>query len=156
MMTIISLRRITSLLLLTMISVGCATSTMNTKERTEAYVQYIASENLEGIKRISAFRFNGWSSLGEEHLIISTQINKPYLISLRSRCRDLLYANGIQIHNNGSTLHRRVDAISVIDPGNMGFRCFIDNIYLLTKEQKKALQKIGREDKDEEESIEDS
>ena len=151
-MNISSIKRLASLLLLGVITAGCATSTMTKQQRTEAYVEYIASENLESIKKITAFRFDSWSSLGEEHVIISTRINKAYLISLRSRCNGLSYANVIQVHNTGPTLHRNMDSISV--PGQMDFRCYIDNIYPLTKDQKKALAKIGSEEKSEEKTME--
>ena len=124
---------------------GCATSTMSLTERTEAYNQYIESEKLEKLDKIAAFKFDGWSSLGNEHLIISTSFNKPYLITLRQKCWDLRYTSTIAVHNNGNSLLTKFDSISV--PQSNGLKCFIKSIHKISTDQKKALWKIGRKDK---------
>ena len=129
--------------LLSISLVGCATTGMSNAERTLAYDQFIVSEKLEELNQITAFRFDSWSSLGQEHLIISTSFNRPYLISLRNSCFDLNTANVIGINNTGSTLHAKFDSITV--PKSIGQKCFIKSIYKLTKEQKDALSKIGNE-----------
>jgi len=123
---------------------SCATNTMSVTEKTAAYDQYIADEKLEQMDRITSFKFDSWSSLGQEHLIISTTFNKPYLIKLRQKCMNLRFAHVIKINNTGSTLNAKFDSISV--PGTMGIKCFIKSIHKLDKEQKTALRKIGREE----------
>jgi len=123
--------------------VGCATHTMTRLERTAAYHEFIETEKLEPLKSITSFRFQGWSSLGEEHLIISTHINRYYLITLKSRCNDLDFANAIQVNNHGSMLQAKFDSISI--PNAMGIKCFIKTIHKITKEQRNSLWKIGRE-----------
>ena len=147
-MNILSIKRITLYITLAIISVSCTTYTMTKEERTQAYAEYIKAENLESIKKITAFRFDGWSPLEGKHLIISTTFNKPYLITLKSRCPELRYANAIQIHNTGSILQTKLDSISV--PGEMGIRCYIETIHVLDREQKKYIQNIGREEKSKE------
>ncbi|MCP3674453.1 MAG: hypothetical protein GY829_08300 [Gammaproteobacteria bacterium] len=134
-------------LLLTAFASACATSTMSKTEKTEAYNQFVESEKLEELKSITVFKFDGWSSLGTEHLIISTSVNRPYLIKLKNRCYDLEFAQTIAIHNIGSSLQAKFDAISV--EKNMPQKCYIEKIYKLTKEQKKTLVKIGKEEKEE-------
>jgi len=79
-------------------------------------------------------------------LIISTSFNKPYLIKLKTRCHDLSFAQTIAIHNTGSTLQAKFDSISV--PKNTHQKCYIDAIYKLTKEQKEAIRKIGKAEKE--------
>ena len=145
----IILTRLSLVLVLIAWLAGCATTGMTHAERTDAYNQFIISEKLEELKSITAFRFDGWGSLGQEHLIISTSFNKPYLIKLRSRCFDLKTAMVIGIDNTGSSLQAGFDAIIV--PKTSKQKCYIKSIYKLTKEQQKAILKIGRKDKDEKE-----
>lgn len=131
--------------LLTMfVSTACATSAMTQKEKTDAYRQFIVTEKLEPLDKITSFKFDDWSPLGDEHLIISTSVRKMYLITLSQRCSDLRFANAIKIHNTGSSLSAKFDSISV--PAVIEIKCYIKSIHRVTKEQKKALQKIGKED----------
>lgn len=152
-MNIQMISRLSVLVLLSSFVIACATNTMSNTEKTEAYDQFIASEKIEEFKSITAFRYDGWGSLGTEHLIISTSFNKPYLIKLRTRCYDLDFAQMIAIHNTGSSLQAKFDSISV--PKNNNQKCYIDKIYKITKEQKKALMKIGKKDKEDKEEDSD-
>ena len=127
--------------------IGCASTGMKPEERTDAYNAYIASEKLEPLKHITAFKFYSWSSLGQNHLIIKTTFKKPYLIKLKTRCYDLRMAMNIGIDNTGSALHAGFDAIVV--PGNIPQKCYIDSIYKITDEQKQELQDIGDADQEE-------
>ncbi len=124
--------------------VGCASTGMTLTERTDAYNAFITTEKLEPLKRITAFRFDSWSSLGQNHMIIKTSFNKPYLITLKTRCYNLRMAQVIGIDNTGSTLQAGFDSI-VIDK-NHPQKCYIDSIYKITKEQKQALLDIGDDD----------
>ncbi len=135
------------LLMATFISVllaACATSTMKEGERTLAYEQFIETNKLKSIKSITSFNFYSWTALGDQHLIISSRFNRPYLIKLQRSCFDLSFANTIVIHQNGSSLHARFDAISVMEP--ISVKCFIQSIYPLNKAQVKAITQIGHED----------
>jgi len=133
-----------SILIISAWIVGCASTGMKQSERTDAYNAYITTEKLEPLKRITAFRFDSWSSLGQSHLIIKTTFNKPYLITLKTRCYDLRMAQVIGIDNTGSTLQAGFDSI-VVDR-NHPQKCYIDSIYKITKEQKQALLNIGDDD----------
>ncbi|MCP4271099.1 MAG: hypothetical protein GY781_03925 [Gammaproteobacteria bacterium] len=124
--------------------VGCASTGMTQSDRTDAYNTFITTEKLEPLKHITAFRFDSWSTLGQNHLIIRTSFNKPYLITLKNRCYDLRMAQVIGIDNTGSTLQAGFDSI-VVDR-NHPQKCYIDSIYKITKEQKQALLKVGDDD----------
>ena len=127
--------------------IGCASTGMKPEERTDAYNAYIVSEKLEPLKHITAFKFDSLSSLGQNHLIIKTAFNKPYLITLKTRCYDLPMAMNIGIANTGSTLHAGFDAIMV--NRNIPQKCYIESIYKITKKQKQAIQDIGDADPEE-------
>ena len=131
---------------------GCATNAMTRAERLQAYDQYIIDEKLESVDTIQAFRFSGWSELSDRHLIINTGINKPYLITLKNNCPDLDFTQGISVNNTGSRLRAKFDYISV--PGKFSQRCFIEKIFKLTKEQRKEITGLHRQDDDTEESEE--
>ena len=126
---------------------GCVTPNgMSNQEKNEAYQAYIESAQLPELDKISAFRFNGWASLSDKHLIIYKTHNKPYLITLNRSCYDLDFATAIKVHTKGSSLHTKFDAISV--PSDIEVKCFIKSIHQLTKEQKQALFDIGKVDEE--------
>ena len=124
---------------------GCASPyTLNKEQRKEAYAQFIETEKLAQVDKITSFRFDGWSALGDEHLIISKSMNKPYLVTLNRPCFDLEHTMAIKIHNTGSTLMAKFDSITI--PDSIEVKCFIKSIHELSKEQKKSLLKIGKKD----------
>lgn len=132
----------TALLIALFILAGCATTNMSRTERTEAYNNYIVEKELEGLDRITTFRFDGWASLGDEHLIVSTGFKRNYLLTLKSNCYDLYHANRIVINQNGSVLQTKFDSVSV--PGKFEIPCFIKSIHKITRDQKKELLAIGK------------
>jgi hypothetical protein len=155
------LMAVTSAFLLT----ACASSiTMNNDDRSEAYAEYVVTEKLESLDRITSFRFNGFNSLSDENIIISTGVKRAYLITFKSTCFNLRHANFIKVNNSGSSLRVKFDSISA--PQQVGMstidsisatqqtlatKCFIDTIHKLTLEQKKEIQKIGRKTEEEDE-----
>ncbi len=137
--------RVTITLVMSVWMVACATTGMTQREQTEAYNKFIVDEKLESLKQITAFRFHSWSSLGDEHLLLYTSFNRPYLISFKNRCYDIQRAMNIGVDHTGSMLQANFDSILV--PDSFGRKCFIKSIYKLTKEQRKAINKL--DDKDE-------
>ena len=127
---------------------ACATdtSTMTEAERGIAYEQFKEVNKLVSINRITSFDFYSWTALGDQHMIINSRFNKPYLITLQRNCFDLSFANTIIIHRNGSSLHVKSDAISVMEP--ISVKCFIKSIHPLTNEQDNAIRKIGYANKE--------
>ncbi len=126
---------------------GCATSGMSRQEREQAYDDFIVSEKLEELKRITTFRFNGWNDLSDRHLILHVGVNRFYLITLRNDCYDLDRALNIRFNNTGSTLHSKFDSITVLSDPHM--KCFIESIHEISKEQRKALVTLHRQDGEE-------
>jgi len=143
-------KKLKPLIVLVFLSIGfllvsCAsTSTMTNDERTKAYIDYIVSEKLESMDRITSFRFDGFSSLSDEYLIISTGVKRSYLITLGNFCVNLRFSNSIRIHNSGSSLQTKFDSISVPQDMGIGTKCFIKEIHKLSVEQKKEILKIGK------------
>ena len=128
-----------SLLLIT----ACSSTGMSYKERNAAYLEYINKHNIEALDRISTFTYQGWQSLTDEFLIIRTRVKDRYLIQLNGYCPDLSFANAIKINQGmGSTLVTKFDSISVI--GAKQPKCYIKNIYPLSKEQVKEISAIGK------------
>ncbi|MGB0495384.1 MAG: DUF6491 family protein [Kangiellaceae bacterium] len=135
------MKRKIALNLLIIISVaasGCSSLKPNKKE--SIYSQYIKEKKLEPQKRITSFRFHGWRSLDNEHLILNTTFSKPYLIDLAGVCFDLSFSHSIAIHNTGSSLQAKFDSISV--PDNHEFKCRIESIYKITRDQAKELSSL--------------
>ena len=116
---------------------GCATNRLSKAELEQAYEQFIVTEKLEASDTVTAFRFDSWSDLGTKHLIIDTGVNRSYLVELRNTCFNLDFATNIKINNMGNTLRAKFDSISV--PDEFQARCYIENLYKITKDQKKAL-----------------
>ncbi len=129
--------------------VACSSTTMTSKEKTEAYEQFTVVEKLEQVDKIVSFKFDSWTSLGKQHLILYRRFNEPYLITLQRNCPDLDYTMQIGVNNSGSTLYAKFDYITVPEaiPGALPVRCHIKTIHKLSKEQKKALVAIGKETK---------
>ena len=147
MLNIMRVKNLILTLLASMLIAGCATNaTMTDDERTIAYEQFIVTEKLESIKRITSFRFYSWTPLGDQHLIISSRMNRPHLITLQRRCFDLSFNHAIIVHSDGSTLSAKFDSVSVLEP--IPIKCFIKSIYPLNKEQAKAIKKIGYADEE--------
>ncbi|PCJ51152.1 MAG: hypothetical protein COA74_01460 [Gammaproteobacteria bacterium] len=153
-MSKINTKRLSLVLISSLLMASCASSiTMSSDEKTKAYANYAVDKNLESMQKITSFRFDGFSSLSDENIIIRTTFNRPYLITLRDRCVNLSFANVIKVNNTGSSLHVNFDSISVPENMNMNMnmspKCFIKEIHKLTKEQQKEILKIGRETEEE-------
>lgn len=130
---------------------GCATNGMSRLEREQAYDEFIVTEKLESLNRITAFRYSGWTDLrSDRHLILNVGVNRYYLLALRNSCFDLDHSLTIKVNNTGSSLQARFDSISVA--GNRHQKCFIDRIYKITKEQRKALNGLHKSDPDDADS----
>mgnify|MGYP000447846874 CR=1 FL=1 len=127
---------------------GCATNSMSSKQKTQAYNRFIEANQLEEVDRIQSFKFDQWSSLGKQHLILYRRFNEPYLITLTRPCYDLDFAQAIGVSYKGSTLMANFDYITV--PTEIPVKCFIQHIHKIDKAQKKQLQQIGREQEEKE------
>ncbi len=117
---------------------ACAGKTAKDPARMHMYEDYIAAEELPALDKINAFRFHGWNSLDNRHLIVSTSVRSAYLLSLDIACTELPFANNIRINQSiSSVLSARFDSITV--PGRMPQKCRIKTIHALTPEQQDAV-----------------
>jgi len=97
------------------------------------YSDYISKNKLEEVKKITSFRFHGWQSLDNRHLILSASFNRPYLISLKNYCTDLNYTDTIIVDSSGSSLQAKFD--SIIPVQHHRSKCYIKSIHKITREQ---------------------
>lgn len=115
------------------------------QERALAYNDFVETQQLEKVDRVRSFRFQGWTPLGDQHLIVNVSLNRPYLITLRHKCTNLDFNQTIKINNHSNMLQAKFDSITVLD--GVKNNCYIDTIHKLNKEQKKALLAIGKSEK---------
>lgn len=128
---------------------ACASKYTLTKEqRAVAYNDFVEQQKLEKVDRVRSFRLQGWTPLGDQHLIVNASINRPYLVTLRRKCTNLDFNQTIKIHNNSNMLQAKFDYITVLD--GVEINCFIESIHKLTREQKKAMLAIGKPEKQDE------
>jgi hypothetical protein len=127
---------------------GCSTNqSLSYQERDQAYGEYIESQELLSQDEIRTFKFNGWQSLSNNYLIISTSVSKKYLIEVSGFCSNLYHAQAIAVNQGmSSSLVTRFDSISV--PDSLGNKCFIKSIYKVTKAQAKEISALGKVDKE--------
>jgi len=123
---------------------GCATTdTLTDDEKNVAYAQYIIENNLETIKHIRAFKFQGWSSLTDDYLVLSSSFKKRYLVELKNSCYDLNDSYSIALKQSmTSQLSINFDAIMVVN--DFPRKCYIKSIYPIDKAAVKQLQAIGK------------
>lgn len=117
---------------------GCATYHPSEEEWQTMVNDFVKSQQLESIKRITTFKLDSWYPLGEQNLILRTSPSRSYLLTLRGRCPDLDFAQALATDQSiSSQLDAKFDAVFV--PGKFHVRCPIDSIYPISKEQYKAL-----------------
>lgn len=129
--------------------VGCSsTNNMSRKEKSAAYADYIKNHNLESINSIRTFRFDGWHSLSNDYLLISTSFKNRYLIEIQGYCPDIPFAFALVLDQQmSSTLSTRTDSIAAA--ASPRDSCIIKTIHQVTKEQAKELSTIGKHTEDE-------
>jgi len=130
---------------------GCTASDKSSTPKKSIYQNYIETNKLESLDKISSFRFHGWRSLDNKTLIISTRINKPYLVQLKNYCSELRFAHTILVNSSGSTLTTKFDSIQVLNSGTPKHhreKCYIKNLYKLTKEQADEISSLNKQSKD--------
>lgn len=113
----------------------------NLQAKNLAYKDYIATNNIENVDKISSFKFRGWNSLTDEFLIISSSPKRQYLIEMSGYCSDIRWTHTLLINRaTNSTLHAKFDSLSSIESPQVN--CRINTIYPLTQEQVKDIKAI--------------
>jgi len=139
---------LTTLITLSLVSSCSTKNTLSFKEKNEQYQQYIETNQLESLRKINAFRLNGWQSLTDDYLILSKSVKDKYLVKISGFCPDLNHAFGLKLNQSiDSVLSAKFDSISTLkDPE---FKCYIKSIYQIDKAQSKELSAIGKASSDE-------
>lgn len=122
---------------------GCANTQNKGNKSYTPYAEYISNNNLKSVNSINTFKFMGWAELDNKHLIVDSNHKKSYLLKLSSYCNDLDITHNIALNQSFSTkLNSKFD--SIIVPNNPHFKCTIDEIYPITKEQKQEILDLGK------------
>ena len=117
------------------------------KAKNTAFKDYVTSQNIESVTRVSRFRFQGWSSLTNEFLILSSSHKRKFLIELAGYCPDIRWAHAIILNRlNTATLNARSDSISTMEAPQIS--CRIKTIYPLTLEQLADIRAIDNPEKE--------
>ena len=68
-------------------------------------------------------RYEGWEPISHNQLVVWTDINQAYLITVFSPCTDLMFARRIGLTSTADTVYAHFDSIRAD-----GWRCMIDTI----------------------------
>jgi hypothetical protein len=67
--------------------------------------------------------YNGWEPISRHQLVIWTDINQAYLITVFRPCTDLMFARSIALHPTADTIYAHFDSVHV-----EGWNCIIKTI----------------------------
>ncbi len=120
-------------LLLPAVAVLTACSGIPLKERDaeqrDRYHQY-AGDPVDHITYLG--RYDGWTAIGKHELVVFTNINDAYLITVQPPCEDLMFANSIGLTETAHTVYQKFDFVKV-----RGWRCMIKSIQPVNYRQMK-------------------
>jgi hypothetical protein len=68
-------------------------------------------------------RYDGWEPISRNQLVVWTDINRAYLITVAPPCTDLMFARRIGLTSSADTVYAHFDAVRA-----EGWRCIIDKI----------------------------
>ncbi len=139
------------LLSLIVISACSNTGSVVLKEKNQAFRDYVSTNGIENVDKVTPFKFHGWNSLTDDFLVISTSPKRRYLVELSGFCSDIRWAHTIKVNRTtSSALYARFDSISSLQSPQVN--CMIKTIYPLTPEQydevKLIDKKLGKERED--------
>jgi hypothetical protein len=124
------------LLVAALLAAGCSGIPRRERdqEQLERYMRY-AGEPVDHITYLG--HYDNWQSVSRYQLVLWTNINDAYLITVRPPCEDLQFAQRIGITQTASTISSRFDAVLV-----KHWRCQISEIrpvdYLRMKKDARA------------------
>lgn len=134
---------------------ACSSNSIGLQKQNENIRSYIASNNLESVNQVNSFRFQGWNSLTDEFMFLSSSPKRNYLIELKGFCDDIRWTHVLRIHRQtATTLHAKFD--SVFSLRNPEMNCRIDKIYPVTKEQRKAIYQLNEQQPEEPKAAENT
>ena len=87
------------------------------RSRFEAY----AGKPVDHFTRLTSY--NGWEPISPDQLVVWTDLNDAYLITVFHPCTDLMFARRIALTSSGDTVYAHFDAVKT-----EGWRCMIKTI----------------------------
>ena len=107
-----ALRALLPLVLMTVLVCACSgiPRQQRDSERFERYLQY-AGPPVNQITYLG--HYDGWEAVGRYQLVLWTNINDAYLITVSPPCEDLQFANRIGITQTANTIDARFDFVTV-------------------------------------------
>jgi hypothetical protein len=123
---------------------GCSLNKgLSDEEKNLAFQNYLSTNNIENVSKITTFTFRGWSSLTNDYLILSSSHKRQYLIELAGFCSEISWANTLIINrSSGSSLYARFDSVST--PNEPRIKCMIKSIYPITEEQEDEIKNLTK------------
>jgi Family of unknown function (DUF6491) len=124
------------LLVAALLAAGCSgiPRRQRDQEQLDRYLRY-AGDPVDHITFLG--HYDNWQSVSRYQIVLWTNINDAYLITVRPPCEDLQFAQRIGITQTGSTISPRFDAVLV-----KHWRCQISEIrpidYLRMKKDQRA------------------
>jgi len=67
--------------------------------------------------------YDGWEAISPDQLVVWTDINRAYLITVFHPCTDLMFAHRIALTSTADTVYAHFDSVRV-----RGWRCMINTI----------------------------
>ena len=114
---------------------GCASTLARLNGPQLDYTDYAG----EPVKSFYMHKFDGWSPVSKDQLVVWSGINQAYLIRVTGYCPDLQFANAIAVTSTANTVDKFEKVIVGRD------RCFINEIRPLDTKQMKADRKLLNE-----------
>ncbi|WP_286234284.1 DUF6491 family protein [Thalassotalea sediminis] len=131
------LKQIVIILLLVLLT-ACANRQDGLALMNKDLRQYITTNEITDVKRVTSFRFHGWNSISDEFLLLSSTPKRKYLIEMSGYCSDIRWAHTISLQRSMDTvLSAKFDTIGI--PNKPALNCRIEKIYPITSEQEDAL-----------------
>lgn len=118
---------------------GCSSTRLPEKQREQVVEEFIKAESLTSERSISAFDLYSWSIVTDQYIILQSTPSRHFLVRLFNRCSELDYASAIVVDRRMSGM-LTAGSDSVYTTQTPNFKCFINDIYPLTKEQHKQLR----------------
>ncbi|NVK55070.1 MAG: hypothetical protein HWE26_05600 [Alteromonadaceae bacterium] len=118
---------------------SCTSARLSNSEMVSLIESFVEQQELERDRTVSAFRLNSYAQLSDEYLVFRSSPSRHYLIKLVPRCNEIAFSAGLLLHRRfGNTLSEGSDFVYV--PDSLPFKCYINRIYPLNREQHELLQ----------------
>ena len=134
-------KRIALLVTLCASVASASAATLTSNDKDQKYAEFVATEKLSDIDKISSFKFRNWTGLTDNYLLVRDTKKQDYLIELSARCYGLNKVKAIKLNRSSNfSLDAQHDTISLI--GKTNDECRIESIFPVNAEQYLALSNV--------------